>query len=383
MSEPSENQKSPFSLNDEGMVLYQPVPNSPLPGTPVAVLKKGDGMLSPSFSMTENDHIPENEQEKIALWLKNHIGTVLEKLVALEKRDDMKEPVAAIAEALYGALGIVPRADLEGHIEKLESEDRYALRQKDIRLGPILVFMPELNKPAAVHLRALLWNLWNEKPLPAAVPQDGLTSQKVDPAQADPDFYRAISYPLYGSRVIRVDMLDRVINAVYEDAEKGRFQARHEMAEWLGCPIADLYEVLEAMGHKKVYDPAPEQEQTEQEEKTEGASVKQESGEAPKEEPEDPEQKGQQAGQPEEKPQEKPELATFALRRGKAYGGETEKRRPAAKKPVKQKKAGKDKKEKKGKPSQPRVISTGPEKKAEDSPFAVLRELKSRSGDKG
>lgn len=374
MSEPAENKKSPFTLSDEGKILYQPVMNSPLPGDPVATLKKGVSMLQPAFDMLENKHIGETEQDKVDVWLKTHIATVLAPLAALEKRDDLKEPVAAIAESLYGALGIVPRAGLEHHIERLESEDRYVLRQHGIRLGPILVFMPELNKPAAVHLRALLYNLWHEKSLPAPVPQDGLTSQKLEGQDIDYDFYRAISYPVYGPRAIRVDMLDRVINAVYENADKGKFQAKHEMAEWLGCPIEDLYAVLEAMGHKKIHDPAAEQ----------SADLTNETGEKEKEEDKTAE-KSEAVEVTEEKavPQEKPELATFALRRGKAYGGAKPKKEAKdreRKAPQKQKPRKKDKKEK---PSAPRVISTGPEKNIEDSPFAVLKGLKSGSGDKG
>ncbi|MEK7802193.1 MAG: helicase, partial [Pseudomonadota bacterium] len=117
--------------------------------------------------------------------------------------------------------------------------------------GPVLVFLPDLNKPVAVRLRALLWSLYNDAPLPAPSPRDGAMSAVVDVATANPNFYRAIGYPLYGPRVIRIDMLDRVINAVYDGSKEGKFQAEHKMAEWMGCPIADLYAILEAMGHKR------------------------------------------------------------------------------------------------------------------------------------
>lgn len=125
-------------------------------------------------------------------------------------------------------------------------------------MGPLLVFMPELNKPAAINLRAFLLSLWNDKPLPAEKPNDGIVSFSVEGKDIDKDYYRSIGYPVYGPRSIRVDMLDRVICAVYDGAKDGRFQARHEMAEWLGSNIADLYAVLEAMGHTKTHDPLEE-----------------------------------------------------------------------------------------------------------------------------
>jgi ATP-dependent RNA helicase SUPV3L1/SUV3 len=121
-----------------------------------------------------------------------------------------------------------------------------------------LVFLPALNKPAGVKLRGLLYALWNDKPLPPPLPRDGVVSQKVDES-ANRDFYRAIGYPVYGPRAIRIDMLDRVISAVYDNAKDGKFQAQHKMAEWLGCQIDDLYGVLTAMGHRKIEAPVKEE----------------------------------------------------------------------------------------------------------------------------
>jgi ATP-dependent RNA helicase SUPV3L1/SUV3 len=111
--------------------------------------------------------------------------------------------------------------------------------------------------------------LFNDKPLPAPIPRDGAMSSVVDVTAANPDFYRAIGYPLYGPRVIRIDMLDRVINAIYDGAKEGKFQAEHKMAEWMGCPIADLYAILESMGHRHIVKPPEEKKE---EEKTEGVA---------------------------------------------------------------------------------------------------------------
>jgi len=156
---------------------------------------------------------------------------------------------------LFAHTGIVPRGEVEESIAKLDPEMRKALRDKKVRLGPVLIFLPDLNKPAAVKLRAILWSLFNDKPLPAPTPRDGAMSAVVDVTTANPDFYRAIGYPLYGPRVIRIDMLDRVINAIYDTAKEGKFQAEHKMAEWMGCPIADLYAILESMGHRRIVKP--------------------------------------------------------------------------------------------------------------------------------
>lgn len=335
-------QPEQFSLNDEGQILYQEKVGNPLPGKPVATLKKGTAVLEPSLEMIEGDDAAKAHLEG---WLKAHVTTVLEPLVGLQGDESLTGAVAEIAKKVYDALGVVPRAELEESIAQLDEETRRVLRSKKIRLGPLLAFQPDLNKPAPVRLRAVLWSLFNDKPLPAPVPKDGVVSYKVE-GEVDAAFYQMIGYPVYAERAIRIDMLDRVVNAVYDAADKGKFQAQHNMAEWLGSSIEDLYKVLEALGHKKIHDPADEVKEGEQAEEK----------------------------KPEEgKEQEKPELATFQLKKGKAN---------QEAKAAKPKKAQRDKKKDKPKGKrnkstnkQPKVMSAEA-KTQDDSPFAVLEQLK-------
>jgi ATP-dependent RNA helicase SUPV3L1/SUV3 len=155
-------------------------------------------------------------------------------------------------------------------------------------------------------------------------------------------------------------MLDRLIVAVYDSAEGGKFKARHDMAEWLGCSIPTLYEVLESMGHRKIYDPA---EEAEAKDKTS------EDGETKKESTE---------------PQEKPELATFRLRKGKAYqSSKGDKKRKPGNKSVNNSSKAKSRKAKHKKKveKKPAVFSAVPEQIQEDSPFAVLKKLNVKGSD--
>jgi len=157
--------------------------------------------------------------------------------------------------------------------------------------------------------------------MPADVPNDGIVSFSVEGKELDADYYRSIGYP-------------------------------HQMAEWLGSNIADLYAVLEAMGHKKVHDPADEI-------KEEEAKVEETA----------PEEKAESPSEP-PKEQVKPELATFVLKSNKpAFKPKAEnfkKKKPFKKKPQKSK-------------SEPRqkVYTAEAQSNPEDNPFAVLQQLKS------
>ncbi len=394
-----EAQPKQFRLKDDGAILFQPDATNPLPGEPIARAVRGVSLLDPGVEMLDADILRMTDKDaardKVESWLKSHIETVLEPLVALQNEEGMSEPVQIIAGRVFEALGIIPRGDVEEAIAKLDPEGRKLLRDRNIRLGPILIFMPALNKPAAIHLRAVLWTLWRGGALPPLLPADGMVSMPIEgKGVIDPLFFRAIGYPVYGPRAVRIDMLDRVVNAVYDSAKDGVFAARHEMAEWLGCPISDLYAVLEAMGHKKIEEapaPAPVAETPPVEAAAVAEPVATET--APVEEK--PAGETPVAAAPAPAPA-KPVLARFRLRRGKAYGGGQRPERPARKpraegesKPEgdKVKKFGKkhgdkkDRGERKKKEEQPRSYSAAaPAPRPEDSPFAALQNLKIKSG---
>jgi ATP-dependent RNA helicase SUPV3L1/SUV3 len=229
--------------------------------------------------------------------------------------------------------------------------------------------------------------------LPALTPADGIVSFSVRDQDVDAAYYRAIGYPVYGPRAIRVDMLDRVVCAVYDSANQGKFKAQHKMAEWLGSTISDLYEVLSAMGHRKIFDPL--------EEKIKAESAVSENKETSLHDEnvavssvQKVEEKGTEEAQPQKAEAARPELATFALKRGRASeksapkpktasGERADNKKPFVKKPRPEKKREKPKKpERPREQSRERTHSIGPKPKPEDSPFAILQQLKLGSDDK-
>lgn len=383
-----------LKLADDGQILWQQDASNPLPGEPIGRIKKGDQLLKPRAEVSDSPLLEGKDKaligEKLQEWLDRYIHFSLEPLFRLTGGDDLTAPARGIAFQLQESLGITPREKLEDLIKDLDEEGRKGLRARKVRMGPLLVFLPELNKPAAVRLRAILLTLWNGRDLPADVPKDGIVSFSVTDKQVDADYYRAIGYPVYGPRSIRVDMLDRVVCAVYDGAKDGKFQAERKMAEWLGSNILDLYAVLEAMGHKMIHDPAVEKAKEEtataaavetsapvtEEPKAEGAAAVVEAPAA-------------EAVQPKTKPL----LATFRLKRGKANDAarppRPEKKEKTFtnkdKKPFGERKKDDEKSFKKKKGARPkddrrddredRVYSSVPDK-FEDSPFAVLQNLK-------
>lgn len=337
-----------FKLIEDGTITWQRDLTDPRPGEVVAKIKKGESVLAPTCEIVPANSTAQEDvtalQKFIHDWLQRHVHGVLESLFKLKEEDIAKGAPFEIAQKLHDALGILPREDLQDLISVMDEEGRNTLRTKKIRFGPIIVYLPELNKPATVKLRALLLSLWLDKSLPAETPNDGIVSFSVEGKNLDSDYYRSIGYPIYGPRSVRVDMLDRLICRVYDSAVAGKFKAEHQMAEWLGSNIADLYAVLEAMGHKKIHDPADD--------------VKEEL-------------KSEETPSEDKKDQVKPELATFILKSGKASKPKVEsfKKKKLFKKKI-------DKPKHKSEPRQ-KVYTAEAQSNPEDNPFAILQQLKS------
>lgn len=388
-------QPKQFKLQDDGQIFFQADASNPLPGQPIARVKKGASLLQPEVELLNSDLLETQDKNAVTdhlqTWVKAHIYTVLEPLFTLVGDEAMSGSARGIAFQLFEGTGIVPRTQVDNLIETLGADGRRELRQKKVKLGPLLIFLPDLNKPAGVRLRALLWSLFNDQPLPAQTPRDGAMSVTIDPATANADFYKAIGYPVYGPRAIRIDMLDRVINAIYDSADKGKFRADHKMAEWMGCGIADLYAILEAMGHKRIEAPVADV-KAEEPKAEEAAPAIVEGGELVPEPA--PEVDAKLVG---EVKKEKPVLDEFHLRRGKAHQEQAERKpfekrekkpfpqerketRPGEKpkfnndRPKFDKKKYDKKKDFKDKKDEPRTFSANA--KLEDSPFAILSQLK-------
>ncbi len=378
-----------FQLADNGQIAWQRDLTNPMPGEVVAEIAKGESILAPKCALVSADSTKDEDQEAVhtlvSKWLETYVAQALEPLFNLKLDDVPAGAPRNIADKLYDGLGVIERSDVQSFISQMEEEQRVALRNKKIRFGPLLVYLPELNKPAAVKLRGLLLSLWEEKELPAVTPADGIVSFSVEGQDLDKAYYQSMGYPIYGPRSVRVDMLDRVICTVYDSAKDGKFMAEHKMAEWLGSNIADLYAILEAMGHKKIHDPADDikAEEAKSAEVNEDAVAEAEIvPEAPKAEVTKSETPAV-AEEKQEAPKEivKPVLATFALKKGKAIDT------PQTSKPnnkFKSQNFKSDKKTFKKKPkSKPqdqgqRVYKAEAKSNPEDNPFAILQQLKTK-----
>ena len=166
---------------------------------------------------------------------------------------------------------MLPRETVLEDVKALTQEDRAALRAQGVRFGAFHIFTPALLKPAATELRLLLWALQLKKagtlelanlPIP---PGQGLTSAAFD-TTTPVGFYSVCGYRICGSRVVRIDMLERLADLVRERVfwkprfpdearpsgavEGGGFTVAADMMSLVGCSGEVFEGILKSLGFR-------------------------------------------------------------------------------------------------------------------------------------
>lgn len=398
--------KGRFSIDDTGQVLWQKDSTNPTPGKVVASLAKGEDITAPNVVIVDGEIYPDAGalENDIKRWLSAHISENLGSIVSFAEATALPEALQDIARTLKSHLGVVDRYKLNKSLSTLDPDQRKILRQHKIRSGPLMIFYQEHLKPAPLRLKSILWGIYNERELPIKRPKDGIVSEVLDDERIDYPYYKMLGYPVYAGRAIRIDMLDRVVTDIYDQAKEGSFRAQHKYAEWLGCSVDALYAVLEALGHFKVEEAASEAkaeditvEEVAPAQAAEEVKPEQQTAEAEESAANQTAEASEAEAKSDEKPAvnsvEKPQLAEFKLKKGKlstppnktggksfagknkGKGKDTEGHNEG-KKDFKAKPKGKKGKGPK-KPQGPRVIKIESENKNdEDNPFAILKNLK-------
>ena len=245
---------SAFSLTDRGRILWR--------DAPVARLAAGDELLAPRVAPLPHDQLDPQQREqlrhRLTAWLAAHLESALGPLFRL-RRDALGGSGAGaglsgagrgIAFQLWERLGSVARSDATAQLRDLSPEDRNALRRLGVRIGSENLWMPTLLKPRAVALRGLLWAVATATHAPPPLPGDRISLPRDDTIAND--YYAACGYRPAGPRVIRVDLLDRLVLATRRRAKSGAFAADPDLAKLIACPIRELGAVLLALGYQAV-----------------------------------------------------------------------------------------------------------------------------------
>ena len=201
-----------FSLSADGKVLWKEAV--------IGQLLKGDHILKPKVSLLADEQLngPAKEEceAKLQAVVDALIADRLAPLVQLNKSEDLSGLARGVAYQLVENVGVLLREPIANDIRQLDQEARGQLRKFGVRFGAFNIYFPILLKPAATEISRLLWLTFHEKIDEGQaweLPRAGLTSAGYDKAIQEA-YYKTSGFHVCGSRVVRVDMLERLADLI-------------------------------------------------------------------------------------------------------------------------------------------------------------------------
>lgn len=245
-------------------------------GEVVAELAGGDSLYRPRIIMLADETLTgpdlEKVQDRLSLWLRHHINTVLEQVMALEAPADLEGTARGLAYQLFEHIGLLPRNAVADEVKGLDQDVRGKLRKLGIKFGAYHIYLPLSLKPAPRELALILYALKHggvRQPGVTDIPHivlSGRTSFVVDP-EVDTRLYEIAGFKVAGSRAVRVDILERLADIIrplialdasrpYQGdlpagaAEGNGFRVTVEMTSLLGCSGDDFASILSSLGYR-------------------------------------------------------------------------------------------------------------------------------------
>ncbi len=250
-------------------------------GEAIGKIAAGDKILEPRIRLLADEQLTgpalELVQNRVNLWLNQHIKKLLGPLQTLETGEGLSGVARGIAFQVAEALGVLERSKAAEELKTLDQEGRSALRKVGIRFGAYHIYVPALVKPAPRALAAQLWALKNggtseikgldEVPHLAGSGRTSFAADKDVPK----GLYRAAGFRLCGERCVRVDILERLADLIRPainyrpgttpgDAPLGAadgdgFVVTVGMTSLTGCSGDDFASILRSLGYTAVRRP--------------------------------------------------------------------------------------------------------------------------------
>ena len=245
-------------------------------GEVIAELAEGDSLYRPRIIILADETLTgpdlERVQDRLMLWLRHHINTVLEPVMSLEAPADIEGTARGLAYQLFEHLGLLPRHEVAEAVKGLDQDVRGKLRKLGIKFGAYHIYLPLSLKPAPRELALILFALKHggvRQPGVTDIPHivlSGRTSFLVDP-EVDTRLYEIAGFKVAGKRAVRVDILERLADIIRPlialdagrpyagelpagAAEGNGFRVTVEMTSLLGCSGEDFASILTSLGYR-------------------------------------------------------------------------------------------------------------------------------------
>ncbi|UJR86719.1 helicase-related protein [Sandaracinus amylolyticus] len=223
-----------FQIDDAGVVSWG--------DEELGKLVAGRDLLSPRVVLTVDDTIGAGARSRIERRMAAYGRDLVSELLRPIASHDAEGLVRGVLWQLERGLGTLDVERAKGEIAALSDEDRTALDKRGVVIGSRTVFARGLLSAEALRLRALLVRVYRGTKEPRA-PMRGVVSTarlKDVPFES----YLAVGFLPLGPRVVRVDVVERVLARLREQ------ETPNEIGSWLGVRSRELPKVLAALGDR-------------------------------------------------------------------------------------------------------------------------------------
>jgi ATP-dependent RNA helicase SUPV3L1/SUV3 len=242
-----------FVLSDTGIIIWQT--------EEIGRLIAKQPLLKPKASLTGgelgSEEVRKQAGERLDSWLLEIVArdlAPLASLAAAAEGETLKGLARGIAYRVAEAGGVMEREELQADLRQLTPEERKALRGVGLRIGRANIYAPLLLKPRAARLHAL-FAFFTAGPEQGAVPflpPLGVTSFTLTTPVA-PKALAATGFRAFGARAVRLDIVDRIADALFEAAEKAKGPCGFppNIVSLLGASNDEAEGLVEALGWAK------------------------------------------------------------------------------------------------------------------------------------
>ncbi|MDB9915787.1 helicase-related protein, partial [Alphaproteobacteria bacterium] len=277
-----------FKFNGDGSILWQ--------NNKVAILVAGENLYSPKIIVKNSellsvDHINQIEL-RVNEAVEKNIATILSEAINLENpsiytdlKNDLKKgnilisqidnlikiddqnvitekseinqeirysgKALGIAYQVYEGMGSTMTKGLSMSVHNLNENEKRSLAKLGLRLGVVTIYLPNLLKPSAINLRALLWSVSNQIFPETGPPGAGRVGVLMD-LKVTQSYYRAIGFVPLGKLALRADIAERLSALIRAEARGGKFKINEAMLSIAGSTKIQMEEILYDLDYIKV-----------------------------------------------------------------------------------------------------------------------------------
>ncbi|WP_262693531.1 helicase-related protein [Kordiimonas aquimaris] len=234
-------------------------------GAPIATVYGTGAFMAPRVKLLSttllNDEMAELVRMKAQDWLDQRIAEKLEPLVKLaqELNGEIEPPegaeplsglVRGVAFRLMENFGVLARKDVDSELRQIDQDARRGLRRFGIRIGATSLYMPLVLKPHANEMRLMMWAMAGDRTALPSIPTPGMVW--VDTEEAAPaEFYQMSGFQVVGKKAVRMDMLERLADAVRPlGSERNWFEVTPEIMGLVGLSGEAFADTMRGIGYK-------------------------------------------------------------------------------------------------------------------------------------